>query len=150
MLRRHGGLHLQAALISPQLNPFGTLLPGGPFRCTAEWHTIFANLWAIWLHRNEVVFRGRSPSVDAIQHDARGIALLLESRRLRPLELCTSVTDYLFCFITLMKSGGGSAQGTPFAVFQKKKQICLICMFHKYLKLLCYCIHLHDYDLDKQ
>ena len=46
----------------------------GPFRCAAEWNTIFANLWAIWLHRNEVVFRGRSPSVDAIQHDARGIA----------------------------------------------------------------------------
>ena len=46
----------------------------GPFRCAAEWHTIFASLWAIWLHQNEVVFRGRSPSVDAIQHDARGIA----------------------------------------------------------------------------
>ena len=46
----------------------------GPFRCAAEWHTIFANLWAIWLHRNEVVFRRRSPLVDAIQHDARGIA----------------------------------------------------------------------------
>ena len=46
----------------------------GPFRRAAEWNTIFANLWAIWLHRNEVVFRGRSPSVDAIQHDARGIA----------------------------------------------------------------------------
>ena len=46
----------------------------GPFRCTAEWHTIFTNLWAIWLHRNEVVFRGRSKSVDVIQHNARGIA----------------------------------------------------------------------------
>ena len=29
MLRRHGGQHLQATYISPQLNPFGTLLPGG-------------------------------------------------------------------------------------------------------------------------
>ena len=53
---------------------FWSSIAWGPFRRAAEWNTIFANLWAIWLHRNEVVFRGRSPSVDAIQHDARGIA----------------------------------------------------------------------------
>ena len=53
---------------------FWSSIARGSFRRAAEWNTIFANLWAIWLHRNEVVFRGRSPSVDAIQHDARGIA----------------------------------------------------------------------------
>ena len=53
---------------------FWSSIARGPFRFAAEWHTIFANLWAIWRHRNEVVFRGRSPSVDAIQHNARGIA----------------------------------------------------------------------------
>ena len=31
MLKRHGGQHLQAALISPQLSPFGNPLPGGRF-----------------------------------------------------------------------------------------------------------------------
>ena len=31
MLRQHDRQHLQAAFISPQLNPFGTLLPGGRF-----------------------------------------------------------------------------------------------------------------------
>ena len=53
---------------------FWSSIARGPFRCAAEWHTIFANLWAIWLHRNKVVFRGRSLSVNAIQHDAQGIA----------------------------------------------------------------------------
>ena len=46
----------------------------GPFRREAEWQTIFATLWAIWLHRNEFIFTGRPPSTDAIQHAARGIA----------------------------------------------------------------------------
>ena len=46
----------------------------GPFRREAEWQTIFATLWAIWLHRNEIIFRGRPPSTDAVQHAARGIA----------------------------------------------------------------------------
>ena len=54
--------------------PFWYSIARGPFQCAAEYNTIFANLWAIWLHWNEVVFRGRSPSVDAVQHDARGIA----------------------------------------------------------------------------
>ena len=53
---------------------FWSSIGRGPFRRAAEWNTIFANLWAIWLHRNEVVFRGRSPSANAIEHDARGIA----------------------------------------------------------------------------
>ena len=52
---------------------FWSSIARGPFKCAAEWHTFFANLWVIWLHRNEVVFRGRSPLVDAIQHDTRGI-----------------------------------------------------------------------------
>ena len=45
----------------------------GPYRLIAEWQLIFAILWSIWCHRNEVIFRGRTPSVDAIQHDARGM-----------------------------------------------------------------------------
>ena len=45
----------------------------GPNRLIAEWQRIFAILWSIWCHRNEVIFRGRTPSVDAIQHDARGL-----------------------------------------------------------------------------
>ena len=46
----------------------------GPLRREAEWRTIFATLWTIWIHRNEIIFRGRLPSIDAVQHDARWIA----------------------------------------------------------------------------
>ena len=46
----------------------------GPFQREAEWKTIFTTLWAIWLHRNKIIFRGRLPSIDAVQHDVRWIA----------------------------------------------------------------------------
>ena len=45
----------------------------GTQRLSAEWQRLFSLLWSIWGHRNEVIFRGRIPSVDAIQHDARGL-----------------------------------------------------------------------------
>ena len=49
--------------------------PGDETFCReAEWQTIFATLWSLWTHRNEVIFRGRTPSIDTIQHDARGFA----------------------------------------------------------------------------
>ena len=48
---------------------------GGPCRRASEWKSIFAKLWSIWLHWNDVVFRGRPSSADAIQHDSRGLTL---------------------------------------------------------------------------
>ena len=45
---------------------------GGFFRREADWRRIFATLWAIWIHRNEVVFRGTTPSGDVIIHTAEG------------------------------------------------------------------------------
>ena len=53
-----------------------------------------------------------------------GNRLLMESRRLQPLDFCASVNDHVFCFIFLMKSGG-STKGTPFALFKKTKMILL-------------------------
>ena len=53
---------------------FWRSLGDGPFRREAEWQTIFATLWSLWTHKNKVIFRGRTPSVDAIQHDAREFA----------------------------------------------------------------------------
>ena len=47
----------------------------GPYRRVAEWQLIFTTLWSIWIYRNDVIFRGRTPSVDAILHNARGLAI---------------------------------------------------------------------------
>ena len=41
----------------------------------AEWRQIFATLWSVWLHHNQVIFRGCSPADEEIVHDARGFAL---------------------------------------------------------------------------
>ena len=51
---------------------FWSSLLGGSFRREADWRRIFATLWAIWIHRNEVIFKGISPSGDAITHTAEG------------------------------------------------------------------------------
>ena len=37
-----------------------------------EWGRILAVLWAIWLHRNEVVFKGQMVSADGVEHDMGG------------------------------------------------------------------------------
>ena len=42
------------------------------FRRETAWRRVFATLWAIWTHRNEVIFRGVTPSGDAIQHTTEG------------------------------------------------------------------------------
>ena len=47
----------------------------GPQQLSTEWKQLFSILCSIWCHRNEVIFRGRIPSVDAIQHDTRGLEL---------------------------------------------------------------------------
>ena len=60
-------------LVTSTADSFWQSISGGPFRRASEWQSIFATLWAIWLHQNEVVFRGRPPSADAIQHDLRGL-----------------------------------------------------------------------------
>ena len=55
---------------------FWRSMADGPYRRGAEWHLIFATLWTIWNHQNEVVFRGRIPSADAVVHEARGLVSL--------------------------------------------------------------------------
>ena len=48
------------------------LLVGG---VSSRGRRIFATLWAIWIHRNEVIFKGVTPSGDAIIHTAEGFYL---------------------------------------------------------------------------
>ena len=57
------------------LEDFWRSIGDGPYRRVAEWQLIFATLWSIWIYRNNVIFRGRTPTVDAILHDARGLAI---------------------------------------------------------------------------
>ena len=54
---------------------FWNSLSGDFFRREVDWRRIFATLWVIWIHRNVVVFRGISPSGDAITHTAVGFYL---------------------------------------------------------------------------
>ena len=61
-------------LVATSEDAFWRSFSGRAFRHEAEWQTIFAKLWFIWTHRNEVIFRGCTPSADAIQHNARGFA----------------------------------------------------------------------------
>ena len=60
-------------LVTSSADSFWRSISRGPCRRASEWQSIFANFWSIWLHRNDIVFRGRPPSADAIQHDSRGL-----------------------------------------------------------------------------
>ena len=65
-------------VVRPRLSSmedFWRSMADGPCRRGAEWQLIFATLWVIWNHRNEVVFRGRTPSADAVVHEAGGLVL---------------------------------------------------------------------------
>ena len=62
-----------ANVVAGETSFFSRSMADGPYRRGAEWHLIFATLWTIWNHRNEVVFRGRTPSVDVVVHEARGL-----------------------------------------------------------------------------
>ena len=61
-------------LVATSEEAFWWSLGGGTFRREVEWQTIFATLWSLWIHKNEVIFKGHTPSADAILHSARGFA----------------------------------------------------------------------------
>ena len=55
------------------LEVFWRSIADGPYRRRAEWQHLYATLWVLRTHRNEVVFRGRTPSADAVVHEAGGL-----------------------------------------------------------------------------
>ena len=59
-------------------------LSGGSLHHEAEWQNIFVTLWSLWTHKNEVIFRGCTPSADAIQHNAREFAYFCHRGGLGP------------------------------------------------------------------
>ena len=69
--RAAGGGHL----VTTSDEEFWISVSGGTFRQEAEGRRIFATLWSVRLHCNQVIFRGRPPADKEIVHDARGFAL---------------------------------------------------------------------------
>ena len=45
---------------------------GGAYRREEEKGKLLAVLWALWLHHNEVIFKGRVASVDSVVQNAEG------------------------------------------------------------------------------
>ena len=43
------------------LDAFWRSIMDGPYRRVSEWQLIFATLWMLWIHRNEVIFRVVTP-----------------------------------------------------------------------------------------
>ena len=71
-------------LVATSKEAFWQSLGGGTFRREVEWQTIFVTLWSLWIHRKEVIFRGRTPSADAILHSARGFVSFWHQGSLSP------------------------------------------------------------------
>ena len=63
-----------ARLVVSSDEAFWRSLIDGSFRREQDWRRAFATLWAIWIHRNEVIFRGVTPSSDAIVHAVGGMS----------------------------------------------------------------------------
>ena len=61
-----------ARLVVSSDKAFWNSLIDSALRREMDWRQVFVTLWAIWLHRNEVIFSGVVPSGDAIQHAAGG------------------------------------------------------------------------------
>ena len=66
------------------LDAFWRSVADGPYRRASEWQLIFATLWMLWIHRNEVIFRGRNPSADAVLHDVGGLVFTWNRAGLGP------------------------------------------------------------------
>ena len=90
-----------ARLVVSSDEAFWSSLIDGSFRLEQDWRRAFVTLWAIWIHRNEVIFRGVTPSSDAIIYAAGGgVCHFLEQRRFRPLARCAPVMiDLYLCVI---------------------------------------------------
>ena len=62
-----------ARLVASSHEEFWSSLIDSLFRRQTVWRRVFVTLWAIWIHKNEVIFKGVAPSGDAIQHAVGGL-----------------------------------------------------------------------------
>ena len=110
-----------AQIDTSSLGAFWRSIGNRPYRRKTEWQGIFAILWSIWSHRNEVIFRGRSPSVDAIQHDVRGLTILWNQGGLGP----STFVPLKYVFVTrhTFNDNGGALPRGHFFLFSKKIKI---------------------------
>ena len=96
---------------------FWASLSGGFFRREADWRCIFAVLWAIWTHRNDVIFRDANPSGDAIRYAVRGYIILWFRGGLGP----SSLLPWFGCKIHHLNELGTPCWVLP-VLFSKKKK----------------------------
>ena len=57
----------------PSLEVLWRSMADGPHQRRTEWQLLYVTLWVLWTHRNEVVFRGHTPSTDAVVQEAGGL-----------------------------------------------------------------------------
>ena len=62
-----------ARLVASSDEEFRSSLIYISFRRQTVWRRVFVTLWAIWIQKNEVIFKGVAPSSDAIQHATGGL-----------------------------------------------------------------------------
>ena len=115
-----------ARLVVSSCKAFWSSLIDGSFRREQDWRRAFATLWAIWIHRNEVIFWGVTLSSDAIIHVAYPpVCHFLDKRRFRPLAHRAPVTIDLYPCVIISMTLGGTIFGVPLPLFKKKKKLAI-------------------------
>ena len=95
---------------------FWRSISGGVFCREVDWRRIFATLWSVWLHQNQVIFRGRPPCRRGDHARREGICFILASRRPRPLN---HVPLY---FVIISMTSGDTVPGVTCMTFKKQKK----------------------------
>ena len=110
-----------AHLVASSDEEFWSSLIDSSFRRETVWRRVFATPWAIWVHRNDVIFRGVAPLGDAIQHAARVCSIPGTEEAQAP-HTYTPVTIDLYPCVIISMTPRDTISGVLPPSFQKKKK----------------------------